>query len=444
MPRPLHYIVRPGPTAVLPSGGLSQGPARLVPLITVDQLPPWLEIVGVPRQLAAEEAVRMVAIVGGGGEDCSSDGDGNSGVFEVRLLKGDTSTVPATPPTEAKVKKLVQVKTEEDEDGKKTLAAIPLYKKNTAKHTVKEMATDEAMPDIGALDVASDAREAKSEKDKKTNSASSTSTSTSKVTIVAYEQFVKIMDRLNEQPPATKDIVVSADKLSSGSSSGSGRGSGNGSDGDSNHDVVDNLICIETFQSKDKEPANDKADNKTDNKTDIKIDDNSKGSPKRNKTGWQAQKKRHVSSVKPCRYWCRTGYCAYGHSCRYVHVMPQTPEGLRFAELDQVPDWWVARQEGRDRGGGGGGGDDDGSSSRRPRPYYKAGLANSAMQTFRPSRNWKKPTTTAAATTQQQQGWESTSKDTPSPQSSPQTRKAAAASPVQVMLDFEGVDLVDL
>ncbi|CAK7211878.1 hypothetical protein SBRCBS47491_001272 [Sporothrix bragantina] len=399
-PRPLHYIVRPGLVTTLLSGGLSQGPARLVPLIAVDQLPAWLDIVGVPRNLPAEDAVKMVAIVGG-----SESGNAGDGVYDVRVLQDNTSTVPATP-TKPKIK----VKIEEDDDKTSLLASIPQYENiigmnvdGATEDKTEDKEHDKDLPDIGALKITGD-----NDKITKNNN----------VTIVPYEQFCKIVDRLNEQPRNTKDVVVRSDKQSSESSTGSG----NNSDGE-----VDNLIDIETFSVKGEATVNKGKFGVGNN--DSKTTSN-KGSPKGTKTAWPAQKKRDTSAVKPCRFWCRTGFCSYGQNCRYVHVMPQTPEGLRSVELERVPDWWVAKQEGRDCGGG----DYDESSFRgrrrqstSPRPppnCHRISAFNSAMQTSRPPRNWKKSTQQA-------------NKDSASPQG---TKTAAT----QVVLDFDGVDLVDL
>ena len=140
--------------------------------------------------------------------------------------------------------------------------------------------------------------------------------------------------------------------------------------------------------------------------------------------------------------------------------MPQTPEGLRSVALDQVPDWWVAREARRTRGERNEQDDKDGNrrgrrKSTSPRPpsssssasyysyhYNKALLDNVAMQTSRPPRNWKKTTHPArgnAGTDTETGTGTSTNNDSPPPQ-----RQETVGSPVPVILDLESVDLVDL
>ncbi|EFX04167.1 zinc finger DNA-binding protein [Grosmannia clavigera kw1407] len=98
--RASHYVVRPGPTTRLPSGMVVQEPGRFVPLIAIDQLPDWLEVVGVPRQLLFSQAVDMIAI---GAVARPSDLQihnstlANDDVFEVRVLRRHDSDI-AVPP----------------------------------------------------------------------------------------------------------------------------------------------------------------------------------------------------------------------------------------------------------------------------------------------------------------------------------------------------------
>ncbi len=89
-PRPCHYIIRPGPTATLPSGGTVQGPASLVPLIAVDQLPPFFEIVGAPRRLSPEDAVTMVAVAAW--HTSATRPLGADDIYAIRIHVGDSPT----------------------------------------------------------------------------------------------------------------------------------------------------------------------------------------------------------------------------------------------------------------------------------------------------------------------------------------------------------------
>ncbi|KAK1597879.1 uncharacterized protein LY79DRAFT_539378 [Colletotrichum navitas] len=41
-----------------------------------------------------------------------------------------------------------------------------------------------------------------------------------------------------------------------------------------------------------------------------------------------------------CRHWCQTGQCSWGTECRYTHQMPVTLEGLADVGLTELPGWW--------------------------------------------------------------------------------------------------------
>ncbi|KAI1803358.1 hypothetical protein F4811DRAFT_572170 [Daldinia bambusicola] len=58
MPLPHYFIVRPGSTKITASGTVTT-PGPIVPLIAVDQLPEWLELSGVPRELSVEQTVGL-------------------------------------------------------------------------------------------------------------------------------------------------------------------------------------------------------------------------------------------------------------------------------------------------------------------------------------------------------------------------------------------------
>jgi hypothetical protein len=68
-PGPDHFLVRPGTK--------DGKPGPIVPLIAVDQLPDWMQLVGVPRELDAEQTIGLMNL----GIIDKEDGD----VYEVRL-----------------------------------------------------------------------------------------------------------------------------------------------------------------------------------------------------------------------------------------------------------------------------------------------------------------------------------------------------------------------
>jgi len=43
-----------------------------------------------------------------------------------------------------------------------------------------------------------------------------------------------------------------------------------------------------------------------------------------------------------CRHWCHHGTCKWGRTCRYSHRMPPSTEELSSVGLSDFPDWWNA------------------------------------------------------------------------------------------------------
>ncbi|KAI1376348.1 hypothetical protein F4677DRAFT_89162 [Hypoxylon crocopeplum] len=76
-----------------------------------------------------------------------------------------------------------------------------------------------------------------------------------------------------------------------------------------------------------------------------------------------------------CRHWCHRGTCRWGTHCRYTHAMPASAEGLREVGLPHYPGWWTAAVSmanslamGQPGGAGGGGGGYGGGAM----PWYPA------------------------------------------------------------------------
>ncbi|KAK4100625.1 hypothetical protein N658DRAFT_559444 [Parathielavia hyrcaniae] len=59
VPQPCFFIVRPDTKHTTADGRVQIIPGPIVPLIAVDELPEWLDIAGVPRELAVEETIGL-------------------------------------------------------------------------------------------------------------------------------------------------------------------------------------------------------------------------------------------------------------------------------------------------------------------------------------------------------------------------------------------------
>ncbi|EMR68307.1 putative zinc finger dna-binding protein [Eutypa lata UCREL1] len=73
---PQHFLVRPGTIKHTASGPVTI-PGPMVPLLPVDQLPEWMDVLGVPRALAVEQTAGLInlgTVAKGGGANGGSVG----------------------------------------------------------------------------------------------------------------------------------------------------------------------------------------------------------------------------------------------------------------------------------------------------------------------------------------------------------------------------------
>ncbi|CAK7198615.1 hypothetical protein SEUCBS139899_001279 [Sporothrix eucalyptigena] len=392
----------------MPSGGLSQGPARLVPLIAVDQMPEWIEVVGVPRQLEAKDTINMVAIVG-------HEVGGDEAIFEVNVLEKDPA-VPAKTSTKInvedddkknpvisfptyvekpkvvntmttkEVEPLVVLETDDTVDDQKVQvvskeakveAAPVLIVQYTPSITPKSPPSKATLLDVEASAVTAvsassadsnnsfkSAKSPKSPKGPKSPKSPTSSKNTKSVTSTpdnTLADFCQLIERLNGKTMSQyflndgdEIVVITQPKIIDKYAYEFPRRESEGSDV-----VVENLIDFEAFQKEGEKKNNepvcyDTPGNRppeeatmTTKTTPSKEKTSAKKSPK-TKSAWTAQKKRDTATVKPCKHWCKTGTCNFGTRCRFAHIMPERPEGLRSVDLDQLPEWWVAKQEERE------------------------------------------------------------------------------------------------
>ncbi|KAH7256851.1 hypothetical protein BKA59DRAFT_507757 [Fusarium tricinctum] len=108
--RPQFFLVRPGAEQITATGQIRTQPATAVPLIPIDLLPEWVEVIGVPRSLSPEETkdmgnlgvvhseldtfeLRFAAITED--EPCDSDDSEESNVIQPSTISsGDTLVKP--------------------------------------------------------------------------------------------------------------------------------------------------------------------------------------------------------------------------------------------------------------------------------------------------------------------------------------------------------------
>ncbi|ERS96061.1 hypothetical protein HMPREF1624_07597 [Sporothrix schenckii ATCC 58251] len=339
-PRTIYYVVRPGLATTLPSGGRFQAPARLVPLVAVDQLPAWVGIVGVPRELTPEQAAQMIAIASDSEADTAGKTDndesqhGQAGqsaddVFEVHIVTkegGASNAMPAvaqSPTVKAEVTEetarpvsLTPSPDVEDNDAqivvakaKDTIEAKENKAGEEVAHTDSTMSALLASPHLRQGDKHTDGALSSMVDDMLAN--------LSETSLCAILNHPALVDDLI-------DIDVAAGQAAPVPLPMHGLADEAQGDEESDH-------C-----GKDKDDKDDKDDKR--------VKPTAAGSPlKTLKAGWPPLKRCCANAVRPCRRWCRTGFCPFGDSCRYAHVLPQTPEGLAAINMDRLPTWWTSR-----------------------------------------------------------------------------------------------------
>lgn len=350
-PRAQYYVVRPGPVTTLPSGGRSQAPARLVPLVAVDQLPEWINIVGVPRELKPEDAVQMLAIASDDNSiKVKVEDDGGhdiDNVFEVRIVSRKNKATPAQS-TSPKVKvEKVDMKVRlvsptlspkdkrEDKGADKTEAAATEAKDGreapgafvTAPSTpdgVTIVAPTTTSPTMLALGQQLLAAQEYLPKDKSANDGA------------PFDNVYDLLIALDQKPLSQHFLNTGAATKAKPTVNSNGHGNG---DTDIDTDMlVNDLINFGLTDSHSQQgitqldgPADEekpvkKEKEEKEKKVNAAAFGDHKGQKEREKkettspkTGtppkktvvklaWSPQKPRNSNPVRPCRHWCRTGH----------------------------------------------------------------------------------------------------------------------------------------
>lgn len=313
-PGPDHFLVRPGTK--------DGKPGPIVPLIAVDQLPDWMQLVGVPRELGAEQTIGLTNL----GIIDKEDDD----VYEVRLhhvkiraiLDGTEKTGSGS--SSDRVGKVKNTDMNEPS---------PSEAKTRPELSRKETPVVVNLSSLLASKVTSRKQTASSSQGQPDDDDSEPGTISPLSSASAPEEVTARMREQGQHHPAEPML------------------------GASRHNVVD-IKVAGTAARRDGKPirphmtqaASDKPypsvaqhNSTTRHKTHGVGNSNSNSI---NKT----KKSSHPDTVF-CRHWCHHGSCKWGWECRYQHRMPTTFEGLREVGLKDFPTWYLLIM-----GGGGGAG----------------------------------------------------------------------------------------
>lgn len=335
-PCPEHFIVRPG----FPGHG-----ELIVPLIAVDQLPDWIQLAGVPRELDAEQAVGLINLGPVAGDGVSS--------YEVRL-RAD------------KIRAIMSSHTQEEEEEEKQK---PLGPSDSVSERGREMLQKEEVI-LRARAPQSQEQQADKTKAKETQTQIKAPNDAQREVdpLMMTAEKKKAPEVEAARPPIHRRRAWSdeSDTASPDLVSASER---------------DQIKTLKEQQHEDephaaiKPPApepmlsasrhNTAADTAGDKPAarDRPIRPHLTGAHPRDTQPRRVavpRVKDNLFGTNPdtiyCRHWCHHGTCKWGGGCRYQHRMPNSQEGLREVGLKVFPTWFLLLMAGTAAATDGGGG----------------------------------------------------------------------------------------
>lgn len=296
-----------------------------MPLIAVDQLPDWIQLAGVPRQLDAEQAVGLINL-----GPLSEDG---VGPYEVRLrvdriraiMRGraeeDDEEAPLTPSDSIS----------EKEQGM-GVGNIPEERtKETTSRSLNQTSETEA---VGTQDKAL-------KHIQETVLPEETAATATEAATTPLVRKARGWDDASEM--ISTDVVSAGPKKQSKSVK---QGHDNKTDGGIEQPPPEPMLSASRHNTAAKaagdKPAQrdkpirphltqDMVDTRTRRAVVPRIKDKNFGTN---------------PGTNYCRHWCHHGTCKWGWECRYQHQMPTTQESLREVGLKDLPTWYLLMMAG--------------------------------------------------------------------------------------------------
>ncbi|KAI1660201.1 hypothetical protein F4813DRAFT_401166 [Daldinia decipiens] len=280
IPLPHYFIVRPGTIKHTASGTVTT-PGPIVPLVAVDQLPEWLDLFGVPRELSVEQTVGLRNL---------GTAVRNPKFYQV-YMRSDLQASPAAhqggyhTQTEQGQRNRVQG------TNNSTLVPVDIPTTSTSPSTSSSTSLTSADPT--------------SESSPTTNGPNTQATNTSNphTKPVKTSQHPRFPSTSNSTPPTNPYPLIPAPAPahflwyppSTSTSTSTTRSKPHP------HPLHLHLPRPSTHSH------------------------HTNGSP----------------SSPYCKHWCHRGTCRWGAHCRYAHEMPTTAAGLRDVGLAHHPAWYT-------------------------------------------------------------------------------------------------------
>ncbi|KAI0136679.1 hypothetical protein BJ170DRAFT_589646 [Xylariales sp. AK1849] len=345
MQLPQYFLVRPDTTKHTASGTVTTKGA-IVPLIPIDQLPGWLDIVGIPRELSVEQTRGLA--------------HGNLGTvvkdpdyYEIRLhhdvRTAAASAGPNTPdqrkhqrpdPNESRAKILAVARQSSRMDPGAKVFTSTNTSGRAGYHQDSNSSNDDAT-------MANNPSSRQQQRNQSSSSKTSSKSSNDAIATVAY------------RPRTSKEN-------SKNDHTGTGANRNGSTTKDSSNTIQHLNPRLPSLPPSSKSPANPypiphygpapppthpasrllnsfepgNVQYTPTNPTLSNVPYPSRISG--NSTGSRKGSHNNGTSKIYCRHWCHHGTCKWDLVCHYEHAMPCTPEGLREVGLADLPAWWKA------------------------------------------------------------------------------------------------------
>lgn len=373
-PHPKHFIVRnPG--------------GRLIPLVAVDQLPDWIQLAGVPREMDAEQTVDMMNL---GKIKDDDDAEKGLGLYEVQLrtdmikailsggtderedssddggrMKAATLSESSLSSSENAEKKMCMKgsKKRKEKKGRDAVASGPSKAgEQTATSTSSSVSrnpeavkgkANAAVRAVSLLDCDSGS-------DSGGNIASPASLGpeqqidAKKAQQIYEQQFKKTKRGSSNQKTSTAEPMLSSSRHSTAtvqSVSTNISTTTNNNTGGSNNDKrqpqpQQKMAIHPTMTIKQAEMLQREKQQKMTRRMMSEHEHNNNNNNLN--VHPQHQQQHHPFGVHGgdpntifCRHWCHHGNCKWGWDCHFRHQMPMDAEGLREVGLRDFPTWYL-------------------------------------------------------------------------------------------------------
>ncbi|KAJ4420064.1 hypothetical protein N0V82_004636 [Gnomoniopsis sp. IMI 355080] len=306
-PSPQHFIVRPGPA------GRGE---TIVPLIALDQLPDWIQLTGVPRQLDVEQAVGMINLG-------LLAGDGIS-LYEVRL-RAD------------RIRAIMRGKAEEEEEERRLGTEDSISK----KERISEEPTSGFVKQVDKVGVEGSLNKALEDIQEETVFPEETAPKATEA--VPPPLFSKARAQDEEPEVTSAEMVPSCPRKQNKAMKQQHEGN---ADINIDKPPTEPMLNASRHNTAPKAAGDKPAKRTKPIRPDLteEMQDTQAG-----RVVFPCIKDKIFgtnSDRNYCRHWCHYGTCKWGSECRYQHRMPTNEEDLQDVGLKNFPTWYLLMMAG--------------------------------------------------------------------------------------------------